>query len=165
MRPTMRSLSAPLLCLLLTACGYTAGFDGHGSAGRRVTIEVVGNDTYRQRFELPITRALEQEIPIYSNWQLVGPGSASAIVQARIEQVTGNSLAGGALGSPVREGGLDFILVARLLDARTGRVLQEAEILDRVEFRAAVGENEDSALAEGSEDIARKIILALERPF
>ncbi|MEO0478272.1 MAG: LPS assembly lipoprotein LptE [Planctomycetota bacterium] len=151
--------------LLGTSCGYSVGYETYGPSGRRVTLEVVGNATLRQRFERPITRALEEEIPIHSNWTLVGPGSADYALRTKIVTVDGSNLAGGTRLSPVREGGLDFALTAELVDLRSGRIVREAEILDRAEFRAAVGETEATALLEASRDIARKIVQRLENPL
>ncbi len=159
-----------LAALLLAGCGYSVGYQDFGPSRRTVSLQVVGNDTLRQRFEIPLTRALQEELPIHTNFRITSPGQADRVLAIDLADVTNRSMVGGGLGPgrtrlPVREGALEFAVRARLLDARTGQTLYETGVLDRAEYRIAVGETENSALAEASFDLARKIALALEDPF
>ncbi|MBK8974958.1 MAG: hypothetical protein IPM29_03450 [Planctomycetes bacterium] len=147
------------------ACGYTVGYADYGPDGRTVALRVVANDTFRQRFELPLTRSLQEQLPIHANLVVVGPDRADTVLDVELVDVRNRSMAGQARGTPVREGALEFAVRARLRDARTGEVLRDARVVDRAEFRIAVGETEASALDEAAYDLARKIVLSLEGPI
>jgi hypothetical protein len=153
-----------LVFLTLSGCGYSVGYDDTGAPGRRVAVDVAGNETFRQQLEIPLTRALVQVLPVYSNMRLSGHGDADRILKVDIEDVEGRALVRAGT-TPVREGSLDYRVRARLIDARTGEVLKDEIVLDRAEFRIPVGETETSAAEEASFDLARKIVLALEEGF
>lgn len=158
---------AVLTAALLAGCGYSVGYADYGGAGRRVALHVAGNRTLRQRLELPLTRALQEQLPVHTGFVPVGPEDAEAILEVEIVDVGNRSMAGpgrGPLqrGVPVREGAVEYAVAARLRDAATGRVLRETRVLDRAELRIAVGETEASAVDEASFDLARKIVLGLE---
>ena len=162
MTPAFRTALTVVVALAASGCGYTVGYDDFGGRGRTVALQVVANRTFRQRFELPLTRALQEQLPIHSGYTVVGPRNADTILAVELIDVRNATLAGPAIGLPVREGALEFAVDARLRDAQTGDLLREARIVDRAELRIEVGESEASALAEASFDLARKIVLALE---
>ena len=64
----------------------------------------------------------------------------------------------------VREGALEGEVLLRLV-AMDGTIKLERRLLDRTEFRAAIGENLTTARNELTEDLARKIALALQTDF
>ena len=66
---------------------------------------------------------------------------------------------------PVSEGAIALAASVRLVDAATGRVLRRFRVIDRAEFRVAVGEGEADAIREATTDLARKIVLGLEGGF
>lgn len=162
-----------LTSLLLGSCGYTVGFAaGDGLApGGRIGLQVVGNETLRQRFELPITRNLQEQLPIHAGLRPVAPGRAESTLEVEIVDVRNRSMAGPGRPEttpglpprniPVREGALEFGVLARVRNAIDGEIIREWQVLDRAELRIAVGETEDTALAESSFDIARKIATRL----
>ena len=67
----------------------------------------------------------------------------------------------GDLAAPVREGALLAAVRMRLVH-RDGRVLIDRVLLDRTEFRSAIGEDLTTARKELATDLARKITLALD---
>jgi hypothetical protein len=157
--------SLTVLILAITGgCGYSAGFDEASAPGRTVAVEIAGNSTLRQRLERPLTRDLVEAVPVYSNMRLAGHRSADRILRVEIDDVEARALVRAGT-TPVREGALDYRVRAKLIDARTGAVLRNAVVLDRAEFRVAVGETESTAVQEASFDLARKIVLALEEGF
>jgi hypothetical protein len=154
----------PLLAVLAVAgCGYTMGFDEPTGGVRTIAVAVVDNRTFRQRIEIPLTRAIHEAIPIYSGLRLASHSTADRILSAELQDIRGRNLVPGS--PPVREGALDFAVLVRLTERTTGTVLVEREIIDRAEFRSTIGENQTSAQAEAVSDLARKIVLALEGKF
>jgi hypothetical protein len=168
-----------LLCVaLLTAtslssCGYTFGTGLSDYGIRTVAFQVVGNQSYRQRLEVEINRFLARELPVTTDLTLADRNSADAVLQVVLSDVRERTVVTGrpTIGGPpnpaysrVREGALEGSIVLRLIGS-DGTVQLERNLLDRTEFRAAIGENLTSARAELAEDIARKIALALENDF
>ncbi len=159
----MRRADAALL-LLLGACGYSAGFDLAERGIRTVSIEVVGNASFRQRMEIPLTTRLQELLPVHTGLSLAAPARADAVLAVQIEEVRGQSLVQGTT-DPVREGALVFRVRAALRDRRSGALIVEREIGDVAEFRTPIGETQTSAAEEAARDLARKIALALEPTF
>lgn len=168
---------AGLLAGLLAGCGYTFGSGLHRSGIRTVAFQVVGNDTYRQRLEAEISHYLARELPATTDLRLADRASADATLQVVLEKATEGTLVIGLpsgqsdsldFGDPnysrVREGGFQGTILMRLI-ARDGTVRIERRITDTTEFRSPIGETLTTAKNEFSEDIARKIALALEDEF
>jgi len=152
-------LAAPLLATL--GCGYSVGFDGP-AARRAVGILVVENRTFRQRLEIPLTRALERALPLYSRFHPTAPEAADLLLRVEIVDVDNRLVVGAGGGLPMREGALEFEVRAALVDAQDGMLLRDARLVDRAEFRLPVGEDEVSATEEAVSDLARRIVLSLE---
>ena len=150
------------LPLVAAACGYTFGSGMHRHGVRTVALEVVGNDTQRQRLEVELGSALARELPVSSDLQLADRQRADAILQVVLTDVSERTLVTGLRDDPVREGAFEGRVWARLV-RRSGEVLLDRRILDRTEFRSPIGEDLGSARRELVEDLARKIALALSR--
>jgi hypothetical protein len=141
-----------------------------------VAFQVVGNQSYRQRLEVEISRFLARELPVTTDLTLADRSTADAVLQVVLSDVRERTVVTGrpTTRSPgeapvydyarVREGALEGAIVLRLIGS-DGTVQLERHLLDRTEFRAAIGENLTSARAELAEDLARKIALALESDF
>ncbi len=164
MHGTRRSL---LLVLLLGGCGYTVGTGLHERGVHTVSLEVVGNDTYRQRLEVELGSVLARELPVSADLELADRGRADAVLRVMITNADENTLVTGngeRVTAPVLEGAFEGRVTMRLV-GRAGNVLLERRILDRTEFRSPIGENLTSARLELVEDLARKIVLALGSDF
>ena len=146
---------------LLGACGYTFGSGLDGMGVHTVALEVVGNDTFRQRLEVERGRALSRELPVASDVTLADRRSADAVLHVVLADANERTLVSGSRLDPVREGAFSAAVWVRLV-ARDGRLVLERRITDRTEFRSPIGENLTTARSELVEDLARKIALALE---
>jgi hypothetical protein len=149
---------------LVAACGYTTGSGMRELGVRTVAVAVVGNDTFRQRLEVELGQALARELPATHDVMLADARSADAVLQVRIVDAIERTLVSGERGDPVREGAFRAGVWMRLVH-RDGRVVIDRQIADRTEFRTPIGEDLTSARAELVEDLARKIVIALETPF
>jgi len=156
----MRRL-APALAVSLSACGYTFGA---GDGPQTVAVTVAGNQTMRQRLELPLTRALLEALVVYSPLRPSDRAHADAVLEVEIADARNRVLVAGR-PEPLSEGSLALAVTVRLLDARTGDTLRQFRVTDRAEFRIAVGEGEADAVREATVDLARKIALGLEADF
>ncbi|MHC5062412.1 MAG: LPS assembly lipoprotein LptE [Planctomycetota bacterium] len=150
-------------CLLLGSCGYSMGYQDSGAV-RSIAVEVAGNQTFRQRLEIPLTRELNRALHVYSDYQPASFSTADAILSVEIVDIRGRNLVS-AGGLPVQEGALDFTAEVKLRDRRSGELLRQLTRVDQAEFRIPVGESETSAELEAVSDLARKIVLALEGDF
>ena len=157
--PTVRGVA--LLLLLASGCGYTFGSGLPEQGVRSIALQVVGNETYRQRLEVELGAALARELPVSTDLVLADQRHADAILEVVFTDARERTLVSGSRTDPVREGALEAAIRMRLL-RRDGTVLLERRLLDRTEFRDPIGEDLTSARSELAEDLARKIALALE---
>jgi hypothetical protein len=159
-----RHAHALLLAALATAaCGYTFGSGLDELGVRTIALDVVGNDTFRQRFEVELSAALSREMGMH-DVTLADRRSADAILQVLITDASERTLVVGARTDPVRDGSFAAAVWMRLV-ARDGRVLLERRVTDRTEFRSPIGEDLTSARREIVEDLARKIWSDLAKDF
>ncbi len=149
-----------LLAALAGGCGYTFGSGLHRLGVRTVALDVVGNDTFRQRLEVELGAALSRELPVSSDVVLADRARADALLQVVLTDADERTLVTGELADPVREGAFAAAVWVRLVD-RAGKVVLERRIRDRTEFRSPIGENLTTARAELVDDLARKIVLEL----
>lgn len=150
--------------LLAAGCGYTVGSGLPARGIRTVALDVVANDTYRQRLEVELSQALSRELPVSSDLVLADRRRADAILQVVFTHADENTLVIGGLDSPVREGAFEGRVRMRLVRP-DGSLVLERLVLDRTEFRSPIGENLTSARQELVEDLARKVALALTDDF
>ena len=133
-----------LLLLLLGACGYSFGTGLHERGVHSVALEIVGNETFRQRFENDLSSALARELPVSADLELADRATADSILQVVLTQADERTLVAGDRSQPVREGAIEGRVTMRLV-GRDGRLLLERRILDRTEFRSTIGESLDVA--------------------
>ena len=169
----MRSHPFLLIGLVASGCGYSSGTGLHERGVHSIALEVVGNETFRQRLEVELGAALARELPVSADLTLAEPGRADAVLQVIITNADERTLVSGLpakAGAPagqrsfVGEGAFEGRVSMRLV-GRAGNLLLQRRILDRTEFRSAIGENLTSARLELVEDLARKIVLALGSDF
>lgn len=154
-----------LAALTACGCGYSAGSGLHAHGVRTVHLRAIQNDTFRQRLEVELSAAVSRELSVSSD---LLPGTATgcdAVLDLRITSERERTLVTGDRASPVREGAQEVFVEVVLTDRRTGKKLVERTVVDRAEFRSPIGENLGTARAELVEDLARKIVLALETAF
>lgn len=164
MRAVLRVALLAMVLLPWAGCGYTFGSGLDRSGVRTIALQVVGNESYRQRLEVELSAALARELPISSDLRLTTAGAADAILHVVLKDARERTLVPGGREEPIREGALEAAVRMRLVH-RNGSVLIERTLLDRTEFRNPVGEDLTSARAELTNDLARKITLALESAF
>lgn len=150
--------------LLAAGCGYTVGSGLPARGIRTVALDVVANDTFRQRLEVELSQALSRELPVSSDLVLADRRRADAILQVVFTDAEERTLVVGGFDSPVREGAFEGRVRMRLLRP-DGSLVLERLVLDRTEFRSPIGENLTSARQELVEDLARKVALALTDDF
>lgn len=145
----------------LAACGYSFGSGLAARGVRTVALDVVGNDTFRQRLEVELGAALARELPVSSDLVLADRRTADAVLRVVLTDANERTLVTGGRDDPVREGGFAAAVWVRLV-GRDGQLLLERRLTDRTEFRSPIGEDLTSARHELVEDLARKIALSLE---
>ena len=150
--------------LLVGGCGYSFGSGLPAEGVRTVALKVVGNETTRQRLEAELSAALARELPISSDLQLADRSRADAILEVIVTDARERTLVPGSGSTRVAEGALAAAVRLRLV-RRDGSVLLERTLLDRTEFRDAIGEDLSTARAELVADLARKIALELQAGF
>lgn len=160
------ALFAPALAVLLCSCGYSTGTGLPQRGIRTVHLQAVENDTYRQRLEAELGAAVSRELAVSSDLLPGSATAADAILTLRITSERERTLVSGDRTTvPVQEGAQEVAVHIQLTDRKTGRKLVDRTVIDRAEFRSPLGEDLSSARSELVEDLARKIVLALETPF
>ncbi|MBL8754994.1 MAG: hypothetical protein JNK15_16940 [Planctomycetes bacterium] len=158
------SRAAGFAALLLAGCGYTFGSGLPDRGVRTIALDVVGNDTFRQRLEADLSAALARELPVSTDLELADRRTADAVLSVLLTDANERTLVTGERSDPVREGAFAAAVWVRLV-GRDGRTVLERRITDRVEFRSPIGEDLTSARGEIVLDLARKIALSLEADF
>jgi outer membrane lipopolysaccharide assembly protein LptE/RlpB len=156
--------AAPIACLLsfmTSACGYTFGSGMHEQGIRSLHIQAAGNDSWRQRLEAELSLAVSRELTS-SDLLPAGRNTADAVLELRIVEEQERTLQTGDRQSPVREGAMFARVHMRLYRRSDGTVLIDRPVTDRAEFRSPIAEDLTSARQELVQDLARKIVLALE---
>ncbi len=169
--PPRRPGGFVLLALVVAACGYTQGSGLSARGVRTVALEVIGNETFRQRLEVELGAALARELPVSSDLVLADRRRADARLQVVFATANEGTLVPG-FSDPrdptrrqfVREGAFEATVQVRLVRPG-GEVVLQRQVLDRTEFHAALGEDLTTARAELVDDLARKIALALATDF
>jgi hypothetical protein len=156
--------AAVFACVLLAGCGYTFGSGLPERGVRTIALDVVGNDTFRQRLEADLSAALARELPVSTDLELADRRTADAVLSVLLTDANERTLVTGGRADPVREGAFAAAVWVRLV-GRDGRLVLERRISDRVEFRSPIGEDLASGRGEIVADLARKIALSLEADF
>lgn len=151
-----------LAAALLAGCGYTAGSGLHERGVRTVHVRAVANETFRQRLEAELSLAISRELAVSSDLLPAAAVDADAVLEVTIREERERTLVVGGRDSPVLEGAFEAALHMRLWVRQTGEVLIDRMITDRTEFRDPIGEDLTSARFELVQDLARKVVLALE---
>ncbi|MGE3175689.1 MAG: LPS assembly lipoprotein LptE [Planctomycetota bacterium] len=154
-----------LAALPTAACGYAVGSGLHERGVRTVHLRAIANDTFRQRLEAELGAAVARELAVSSDLLPATAAGADAILELRIETEHERTLVTGDRAAPVREGSQSARVRMVLIERRSGRTLIDRDIADRAEFRDPIGEDLTSARRELVDDLARKIVLALETGF
>ncbi len=154
-----------LLALLTSSCGYSFGSGLPDQGIRTVHLRAPGNDTWRQRLEAELGATVARELPVSSDLVPASAAEADAELTIAIGDEHERTVVTGDRTAPVREGSQEASVRVVLTDRRTGRRLVDRVVADRAEFRDPIGENLTTARRELVDDLARKIILALETRF
>ena len=149
--------------LLQSGCGYTMGFSDV-PAIHTVAIEVVRNETFRQRIERPLTAELYRDLNVYTGYRIAPRATADAVLTVTLTNLRNQTLVPGQT-TPVQVGSLAAVANVRLRDRRSGEVVIATQIRDIAEYNVPLGEDQTNATAELVSDLAKKIMLALEGDF
>ncbi len=161
----MMSSSRLLPLVLLCGCGYTFG-TGFAEVGiRTVSVQVVDNETFRHRLEVPLTRQINAELINLTDLVPASRSTADAVLTVEITDAFERTLVTGNRTIPVEEGALVMLVRTRLVAQGSGQVLSDRESLRQTEFRVPIGETLETATQEMIQDMARQIVLALETAF
>lgn len=151
--------------LVSSGCGYSFGSGLRERGIRTVHITAVANDTWRQRLEAELSAAVARELAVSSDLLPGTAAAADAVLELRIGTERERSLVTGDRSAPVREGAQEASVRVVLIDRRTGKAVVDRLVADRAEFRDPIGETLATARRELVDDLARKIVLALETRF
>ena len=122
----------------VSGCGYSVGFQPAAPGIRTVAVEVVGNQSFRQRLERDLTRSIARQLSEYSPYRHAPRSQADAILRVEIVAVRNSSLVIGSV-RPVTEGALDAVARISLIERRTDVVLVKTLERNVAEYRNHVG--------------------------
>jgi hypothetical protein len=150
------------ICAVLPNCGYVMGFHPVVPGIRTIAVEVVGNKSFRQRFERDLTLSIARQLSEYSPYRYAPHSRADAILRVEIVAIRNTTLVIGGGARPIQEGALDAIARIQLLERRSGEILVDTRERDVAEYRTLIDQNETTARRELVSDLGRTIVLALE---
>jgi hypothetical protein len=158
-----RALAVVALPLLLggLACqGYRTDALMPAEA-RRIAVPMFENDTFYRHIEFALTRDVTDVLRMRPGIYVVPEGEADVVLRGRVTRVSQSVL---ALGERDRidERSATTTVKCRLVDRRTGDVVKDFDVSDRIDFATATGEGLGAAQHESFYDLARKIVFELE---
>lgn len=162
------SASLRLLCLALAAlpggagCGYQFGFIRHeGVHSVAVPIFRYSGLEHRRGIEIELTQAIAEEFISRSGLRLVGKGAADAILEGEIVDFQERVISEDRLDN-VLESSVLVSLNLRLV-RKDGEVLvQRRRMVERADFSVIGGEDEVLARRKAFNDLAERIVFAME---
>ncbi len=157
---TLHRVGWLLPVLLLQACvSYRAGFP-RPEGLRTVFVEVFGNDTFRRGVELELTEKIQKELMEQTGLILENKKEADAILQGKIIDIYDQRIIGGR-ANETRGGSIWILAEAEIVRPNTGTVISTLTISDRAKFFLDNGEDTQTATAQATERLARRIVLGL----
>ena len=158
---TCRAIVAMAVIALGSGCGYSAkSLTPPGI--RTVAVPVIENRTFRELLELPLTRAVIQEIQTKTELQVVEPERADSILEMTIADVEQRVLTED-LTDEVTEFRVTVVIDAVWRDLRTGEILwRRTGLRESDEFRTPLGENLEVGQERAFDSMARRIVQQME---
>ncbi|MBN2211251.1 MAG: hypothetical protein JW709_07630 [Sedimentisphaerales bacterium] len=146
--------------------GYTSQ-ELYPSDVRKVCVEMFKNDSFRRGIEYDLSRAVAQQLELHSPYKIVGDRRrADTVLYGRILAVAESGLnQQRQLDRPVEN---RMVLAAEVSwkDLRSGEfILQERRIIADADYAKLLGAGADSAAREAANDLAVRIVEAMEAPW
>lgn len=134
---------------------------------RKVCVEMFKNDSFRRGIEYDLSRAVSQQLELHSPYKVVGDRRrADTVLYGRILAVAESSLnQQRQLDRPVEN---RMVLAAEVSwkDLRSGEfILQEHRIIADADYAKLLGAGADSAAKAAANDLAVRIVEAMESPW
>jgi hypothetical protein len=159
-----RELAIAVLALL---SGAGAGCQGYRTDplvpadARRIAVPIFENDTFYRQIEFSLTRDVTDVLRMRPGIYVVPEEEADVVLRGRVTRVSQSVL---ALGDRERidERSATTTVHCRLVDRRTGDLVKDFDVSERIDFATATGEDLGAAQHESFYDLARKIVNELE---
>ncbi len=153
-------LALTLAILSLAACGYAAG-PLVPEGVQTVAVPVFDNDTFRREIEVELTRHVARELGARTSLRVIGdPASADLVIRGRIAAFSERVLADRERNE-VTESSV-VIEVVVVLENRTAGTTRSVTLSTREPYSTIKGQSLASARAEAFENLAEKVVHALE---
>lgn len=142
-------------------CGYRVGFVVRGGM-KRLWVPVVVNWTLRRGVEYPLTGAILRRLVVQSGVELASSrGEADGELLGELVDYRESVLSETA-EDEVLESSVTIVFRFRLRRVVDGEVLLERELVETENFVFQAGEDEGAARRRAFEDLAQRIVFALE---
>jgi hypothetical protein len=157
----------PTLLLLLSACsGYSTSRIEAFPQARNIAVLPFENTGFRRDLELRLTEAVLREIRGRTSFGLATPETADLLLSGEITDAREQLLVQGGDRQAIQKR-LFGVVIVRVRDRATGRIVKERSVADREEFESGIrGQDLDSsATDEWARRMAVQIVQVLERDF
>ena len=162
MIPRLQVLVALAWLLSLAGCGYRSGalIPPHVES---VHVEMFDNETFRRELEIPLTRALKDEVARRTNLRLATAGAADSTLSGTITRVRARAIVYDQADEVLTQ---DITVHVRFewRDAR-GRLLSSSTVSETVQRFAPRDETQADAVQAAIQDLAERIIEEMQEGF
>jgi len=155
-----RGLGIALLALLAGCEGYRTSTLIPADA-RRIAVPIFENDTFYRQIEFSLTRNVADVLRMTPGAYVAPEEEADVILRGRITRVDLNVLAVDNRDQTTEQSATTTVH-CRVIDRRTGDVVKEFNVSERISFATATGEQLQTAQREAFWDLAREIVFELE---
>jgi outer membrane lipopolysaccharide assembly protein LptE/RlpB len=162
----MRFVLSLLAALLCTSCGYHVGPVKPTKLQdiRRICVKNFKNETLEPRMEAMLASAVIKQLQLDGTYEITNEARADAILQGtlmRIEKTPARAVRGNVLQSS------EYLLTLTcnyiLVTARTGKILDQRQIIGTTDFFVTAGSSgSDLLTADSARDERQAIPLAVE---
>lgn len=148
--------------LALAGCGYRSGtlIPPHVES---VHVKMFDNETFRRELEIPLTRAVKDEVARRTNLRLAPAGVADSTISGAITRVRARAIVYDQADEVLTQ---DITVHVRFewRDAR-GRLLASSTVSETAQRFAPRDETQADAIQAAMQDLAERIVEAMQEGF
>lgn len=160
-----RWLAGALLAMGAAGCGYSTE-SLHRSTVRTVYVEMFQSKEFRRGIEFQLTEAIRKELDRSTPYRNEARAKADTIIEGEILEWRESTLGSDPITDRPRQTAASLAIRFRWQDQRTGKLLvDQPRLVTTVDYARPTGENVYDARENAVNQLARKIVQAMESPW
>lgn len=160
-----RSLTAALVATAAAGCGYSTE-SLHRSTVQTVYVEMFQSKEFRRGIEFQLTEAIRKELDRSTPYRNEARAKADTIIEGEVLEWRESTLGDDPITDRPRQMAASLAVRFRWQDQRTGKLLvDQPRLVTTVDYVPPTGETVYDARENAVNQLARKIVQAMESPW